>query len=441
MRRWKPFLPRVTPMKLWKVPLCYSGRKRARYELGLKDLLSTGLTRKNSFVAAFVKAENVGNKKLDPDPRIIQFRTPPYCVALAQYLKPMEHQLYNMRGFGDYLPNTRVIGKGLSARERANLLHQKMQQFNSPVVISLDAKRFDQHVSKELLEIEHSIYLTCYYDEDFAGLLGAQIKNICRAKTHSDRIRYKTLGKRMSGDMNTALGNCLLMVLMVSTFMNGKKYDILDDGDDCLLIVEEEQLPWVLENVGPTFLSFGHEIKIENVARTMEEVEWCQCRPVQVAPGEWNFIRKPEKIMSCATSGSKYTGSIKSRQKLINSIGMAELVLNHGVPVIQEYAWALIRNANTDKMINLDATDSMYYRLHREMRFLKMKTLTKLQPRPITMQARLSYYKAFGVGITEQIEQEKFLRSWRFNFGPDTTMRYNREMDWAGRFRYPDLYR
>ena len=158
-----------------------------------------------------------------------------------------------------------------------------MKAFNAPVVVSLDASRFDQHVSKELLEIEHSIYMHMCPSGELRRLLQWQLHN---KGVSSQGIRYHTRGKRMSGDMNTALGNCILMILMVSAFMDGRKYDMLDDGDDGLLIVEEDEYAWVCQNAEPAFLNFGMEIKVENVARSLEEVEWCQSNPIEYEPGK-----------------------------------------------------------------------------------------------------------------------------------------------------------
>jgi hypothetical protein len=219
----------------------------------------------------------------------------------------------------------------------------------------------------------------------------------------------------MSGDMNTALGNCLLMILMVSTFMAGRDYDLLDDGDDCLLIIEAEDLPWVESNISEAFLSFGHEIKVENVASKMEEVQWCQSRPVMYKPGHYKFVRDVDKVVSASLIGGKYVDSDKSRRKLINTIGMGELILNLGVPVLQSYAMSLMRNADTPDIIVADEVDDgLYFRVHRELRRMNLKQLVRVDPQPITIQARLSFAAAFNMDISKQLSLEKFFDSWRF---------------------------
>jgi hypothetical protein len=306
-----------------------------------------------------------------------------------------------------------MIGKGLSSDERAQLLKDKMDAFLQPAVVSLDASRFDLHVHEELLKLEHAIYIAMNSDPEFAKLLSWQINNV---GVTSLGFKYKCRGRRMSGDMNTALGNCILMIIMVATFMRGRRYDVLDDGDDCLLIVERSTLPWVLANAHSGFLEFGMEIKIENVAHSLEEVEWCQCRPIMVADDKVKFIRNPAKVFSTALGGTKYFVQEGARRKLVNTIGMSELILNLGVPILQEFALALMRNAETTGSLSLREMESYNHRLKRELPALNMRHLARVDPRPITPVARASFHKAFGFTPTEQLLIERRLAEWTFSF-------------------------
>lgn len=412
-RRLGRLLPHVSPDDWYELPKLYSGSKRARYTLATDDVLRAGtITPKSARVKMFVKFEKISPEKVNPDPRAIQFRDPKYCVALGRFLKPIEHVIYRVRGDGKHFPASRFIGKGLSQASRAKLLVKKLAGFVRPVVIGIDMKRFDQHVALELLQIEHSVYLMCLRDEEFRKLLNMQLYN---TGVSSRGIVYRARGRRMSGDFNTAVGNCVLVPLMVSSFLTGKKYDMLDDGDDCLIIVEEEDLSWVQANVGPAFLEFGMEVKVECVARTIEEVLWCQSKPVQYQPGRYKFVRSPWKVISTAMSGVKYVDSDKARRKLLNTIGMAEMVLNLGVPVLQEFATAMMRNASTTCSIELDSADGLAYRVGLELKAMNLRQLTRLDPQPITDVARESFAKAFGISVEDQVELENFLRNWEFS--------------------------
>lgn len=421
------YLPVVAPWEWGEMPATYSSAKKAKYERAESDILMAGgVSKKDAGVTMFVKGEKINvAAKVDPDPRNIQFRDAKYCVAVARYLKPMEHYLYELHGDGSVLPSTRLIGKGLGMQERASLLEEKLSAFDKPVVLSLDASRFDKHVSYELLEIEHSFYRHMSgNNEELSQLLTWQLIN---HGISTSGIKYVARGKRMSGDMNTALGNCLLMVLMVSTFMQGQKYDVLDDGDDCLLIVEEAMQQWVEENIREAFLSYGMQLKVESVAQIIEEVDWCQSKPVLTKSG-YKFVRNPAKVLSQALTAQKYVAGATdqgSRAKFVNTIGTAELVLNLGVPVLQEFALALMRNAGTNKLIELQDTDPVYYRIRRELHALNMKTLSRREPEDISAETRSSFQRAFGIDVSEQIEIENFLRSWKFELQGDVA-----DVDW-----------
>lgn len=415
-------LPQVSPDDWYVMPNMCTGSKRQRYTMATDRVLSGGLTPKDANVEAFIKFEKKSFEDGNADPRMIQFRSAKYCVALARYLKPCEHRIYPVTGDGSDFPATRFIGKGLSLAARAALLVQKLKGFVRPVVLSLDQKRFDQHVHSLLLLIEFMVYrYMCNHDE-FRRLLHQQL--VTRGRTTQD-IRYVATGGRKSGDFNTAVGNSLLTALMGRAFMRGRKYDMLLDGDDCLLIIEHEDLEWVLANVKPTFLEFGMECKIENVSETIEGVEWCQCHPIQYEPGKYKFVRNPFKVFSTAMSGVKYVDSDKARRKLIHTIGMAEMVLNLGVPVMQAFAEAMMRNAATNESIVFQETDDMYYRVGLELQAMGLKQLERLAPKTITDCARESFARAFGVSIEMQLELEQFFSSWTFtvcgteDLGPD----------------------
>jgi hypothetical protein len=401
-------LPRVIPDRPEQMATRYTGAKRARYALAAQRLLAEGVSRKDATVSMFVKMEKLNPVKVNPDCRAIQFRTPKYCVAIGQYLKPLEHIIYELSGDGKLLPPDRLIGKGLNQTERAELLVKKWHRFDRPVVVGIDATRFDKHIHTGLLEVEQIIYNAMVRDRTFARYMSWQMVN--KGRTRSG-VKYTVRGKRMSGDMNTALGNCLIMVICVAFVLHGIKYDLLDDGDDLLILCEDKLLCEVQQRVG-RLLSFGLVVKAEAPERSLPEVNWCQSNPIEVMPGKWRFIRHPTKAFACALGGSKYMeSSLKLRKKLVNSIGLCELVLNSGVPVLQEFAVALIRNAATTETLKFDSIDSMYYRVMRET---ALPMAVEIHP-----SARDSFMAAFGVTPQDQVDMELRLRNWSFSLQGD----------------------
>lgn len=407
-------IPFCAAQDVFAMPLRYAGAKRQRYLEALERYFRYGISPFDGHCTMFCKAERMdGAAKVDPDPRAIQFRSAKFCVALAQFLQPIEHYIYGMDGFSAGVPPSRNIAKGLNQSQRAELLHRKMSHFLRPVVISLDASRFDKHVNIALLKIEHSIYLASNSHFLFRKLLSMQLVSIVKSKYG---LKYVVMGRRMSGDMNTALGNCLLMLIMLLAYMTSlaiPKWDCLDDGDDCLLIVEEEALAAILSSVVEHFLNYGMVMKVERVASSLHKVVFCQSSVVEYTEARFKFVRDYKAVISKALCGIRHWTDPKYRLKVLRAIGLCELVLNLGVPVLQSFAVAILRNVGRPTDLNL-ASDGLKSRVARELKALGV-TASEVRPRPITAVARESFAEAFDCPVDEQLHYEQFFDVWAFN--------------------------
>lgn len=414
--RLKHRLGKVTPWEIARVVNHYAGAKRRRYELAAERYISEGVTYRDAVVDLFVKSEATMVKEEFKAPRAIQPRSYVYGVAIAQYVKPAEHMIYHVKGYCQKgVPESRVIAKGLSQTARARLLAEKSSNFSNPVWMTLDASRFDLHVNKEQLRVEHGVYLHCVDDPEFRRLLNMQLVNHGRVREHG--IKYTSDGGRMSGDMNTAVGNCVLMLLMCNEALERAdihKYDVLDDGDDIVVILEKGDELKLQSSVKATFLEFGHEVKIENVAYAFEDLEWCQCHPVQVDQGVWKLVRDPGKILGKGLSGTKYFNNPDegTRRKLVHSLGLCEGILNTGVPVLQAYGRACVRWANTQDCLKLDTVDLLTDRIGKELGVrgvIDPRKYAHYLDAEITPTARESFERAFGISVQEQYSLEEVL--------------------------------
>jgi hypothetical protein len=220
----------------------------------------------------------------------------------------------------------------------------------------------------------------------------------------------------MSGDMNTALGNCLLMLIMLLAYMTSlavPKWDCLDDGDDCLLIVEEEALAAILSSVVEHFLNYGMVMKVERVASSLHKVVFCQSSVVEYTEARFKFVRDYKAVISKALCGIRHWTDPKYRLKVLRAIGLCELVLNLGVPVLQSFAVAILRNVGRPTDLNL-ASDGLKSRVARELKALGV-TASEVRPRPITGVARESFAEAFDCPVDEQLHYEQFFDAWTFS--------------------------
>lgn len=397
------------------MPNRYTGAKRRRYEQALHDFIHYGVTKRDAVIKMFVKQERFNpNAKVNPDPRAIQFRESRYCVVLSSYLYPIEHQIYSFKGASNGVPRSRNVAKGLNSVQRAELLLQKSEHFREPCFLGLDASRFDKHVSDKLLELEHLVYLKCNPDPLFRQLLSWQLRNFCVSNLG---LAYKLLGRRMSGDMNTASGNCLIMLLMLIAYFMTKgslKWDCLDDGDDVVVIIEKGSLPEVSDLV-EVFLSFGMEMKLESQEYHLEKVVFCRSNPIQFRLGRWKFVRDWRNVVSNALCGVRHWEEPTYRKRVLAAVGTCELVLNLGVPILQAFAMAILRNCADGKAVDLNlATEGLRARTQRDLKMLGLDP-KKLRAQPIDEVARASFHSAFGVCAFDQVRWEEWFSSWTFN--------------------------
>jgi len=398
----------LEPWHLAEVVESFKGPRRKRYQQAYDSLQVDPLVPADARISAFVKAEKFNpEEKENPDPRMIQARSPRYNLVIAKYLRPIEHYIYNLR---DEL-GIRMVAKGLNQSERARLLKEKFEMFDDPVCFSIDASRWDKHVSKEVLQLEHRFYLRLHGGHpELDRLLKWQLKNKC---VTSNGVKYTVDGGRMSGDINTALGNVLLMVLMVLAAMKAlfiKKFQIANDGDDCLIIVERSSV-CKIDALPAKFLEYGQELKVENVTSDIRKVVFCQSQMVSNGQGDI-MLRNWRKILSHGCCGTKHWNDRHMVRPMMGLVGRCELALCAGIPICQEYALACIRNSK-GKIAKFETLqgNGLLYRLGLEYSTLE-DAFANAKQRPVTRKAREDFEKAFDTPIWEQLEIERILRDW-----------------------------
>lgn len=405
------------------------GQKAKRYRDAALKVSHFGVNDTDACIKMFVKAERFNpSAKVNPEPRAVQFRGAKYCVALAMHLRPIEEQIYRSTAASDGVPPSRNVAKGLNAVERAELLVEKATHFTNPRFITLDASKFDKHVSTGLLEIEHHVYLTCNNDPTFVWLLQQQLMNRCFTNSG---LRYKCKGRRMSGDMNTAIGNVVIMLMMMvaycSRILKLKRWDCLDDGDDIIVILEEEDVSRFQKEVPTTFGTFGMSMKVSAAVESIHDVEFCQSKIIEYKPSRYKFVRDYRAVLSKSTSGVRNWSDPIFRTRAIHAIGTCELVLGLGVPVLQSYALALLRNSSGSKDIIRHAPDGLRLRALRDARLLGLKDISLVKPQVIEQCARASFARAFGLQEADQVALERRFDNWSFDIL--NTQTYGNELE------------
>jgi len=409
------FLHPTVPNSIYDMPKRHTGAKGLRYTRAAEQYELTGLNRTDSYCKMFVKQERFNPlAKTLPDPRAIQFRGAKYCVAFAAYLRPIEEQLYGITFVSDGVPHTRNVAKGMNSVERAHVLHRKMSHFNDPVVMSLDMSRFDKHVYTQHLRFAHRVYLSCCDDPTFREILQCQFNTTCFT---TSGMKYKVKARRMSGDMDTAIGNILIMLGMVFAVCRVElkipKCDCLDDGDDCLILLESEDAPLFMNSAPKLFLHMGMEVKLDAPVSSLFSVVFCQSSIVEFSPGKYKFVRDYKSVISKSFCGVRHWDNEVYRRRVINAIGSCELVINLGVPVLQSFASCLLRNTGSSD--TRYASDGLRQRAARDLKHLGIKNISDVRPVEITEVARHSFAEAFGLSPTDQIRLERAFDDWTFS--------------------------
>lgn len=372
----------------------YNGRKRDIYNRAWESLKVRAVSPRDAYTSTFLKAEKINfTAKVDPAPRVIQPRSPRYNLEVGRYLKLFEKRLFAAfkRVFG--YP---VVLKGMNATETAGWLHTHWQHFRSPVAVGLDASRFDQHVSIDALKWEHSIYNGVFKSAELSRLLRWQLHNHGIARTEGVRIDYWVDGCRMSGDINTSLGNCLIMSSIVIAYCEhvGIDYRLANNGDDCVLIVEAGDLPR-LSGIDKWFFEFGFTLTREPPVSVFERIEFCQAQPVYTASG-WRMVRSPHKAMS------KDCVSLLSWDTDVDfaywayAVGTCGASLTAGVPVWSHWYDRLLR-------LGVGAPGGVMERFSETGLSYMSRGVVACE---VVAEARLSFYRAFGITPDQQLALE-----------------------------------
>jgi len=399
----------TTPISRQEFAESYQGRKRVIYEKAVDSLLKIGVSKADAKIKAFVKAEK---GKHGSAPRVIQPRDPRYNVEVGKYLKPIEERMYKAiaKVYGDA-----TVMKGYNAKSVAAHLKRKWEGFTTPVALGLDAKRFDQHVSVAALLWEHRQWIRWYqhireYRTELSKLLSWQLRNRGTGYCRDGKLKYTVAGKRMSGDMNTGSGNCVLMCAMVWAYAEhvGVQIKLANNGDDCVVFMEERDLMRFSAGLDHWFLEMGFQMTVEPPARVFEKIEFCQSQPV--FDGESYVmvrnIRAFTKDVYCLVP-------IESDHTLkcwLGAVGDAGMSLTGGIPIWQEFYSVYQRSAGV-----------LSYSKKRPGAFLDQSSFetgmlmaAKGMERKygdVTPEARFSFWLAFDITPDHQVVLEELYRA------------------------------
>nr|BAA97674.1 54 kDa protein [Rice virus X] len=396
-----------------EVVQCYTAEKRKLYEAAAQTLAWKPICRRDSHIRAFIKVEKLESDVKDPVPRTIQPRSRRYNLCLGQYLRLNEKRFTRTI---DLVFGEATVMSGYDNVTQARYLRSKWDSYPDPVAIGLDASRFDQHCSPEALEFEHSFYTKVFNDPTLDELLSWQRVNKGTAVVMTGEcLKYEVNGCRMSGDINTSLGNKLLMCAMVWTYLQAHDIDakLANNGDDCVLFCSAGSVAKIMSTLPGCFLNWGYTMEVEDPVRIFERTVFCRSQPVCV-DGTWAMIRQLGSLSRDCFSTHDWSNEMTFRDNM-NAIGQCNGIINDGVPVHMEQAKAMWR-AGGSRNFNVETLRSQIEYSWRE----RLGNRDRLLWSPVVPSTRLSYFLAFGIEPCVQEAVEAYLARVSLSAGGQT---------------------
>lgn len=369
----------------------YSGRLRARYEAAYESLKTNEFSKVDAWVSGFVKREKYTEEDFEEKaPRLIMPRDPRFGALMAKYTKPVEAVFFHL--VDQYkLP---YFAKYYDPTKRASIILAKMEQFTRPGMSVIDAKKFDAHVNISQLRAEHTVYKRIFKSRTLQQLCDLQLHNVIRT---DGGIVIRIPGCRMSGDMNTSLGNCMI----VHMGLNIVKREVptltwFDDGDDCILFYEIGDRLRVAAITERVFRGLGHELVTLHYD-DISDLTFCQQK---ICCGR--MVRPWQKIISTCFVSYKHYHSLPFGYRVMKTIAQAELALNVGIPILQPYFQAWINKLTAFEMVDVKFLDeSLLRRVH--------QGFNSVTPQQITESSRVEFWERFNITPIEQLDLERKL--------------------------------
>lgn len=354
-------------------------------------------------IQAFQKIERYTKYK---DPRGIYSRSDMFKCYCGPLFKSIERKIYEIKTStrdavdenGSY-----TFVKHIPVSERAAHVVDKLRG-NGRKYMATDYTAYEKHFTKELMEIcEFKMYRHMLRNLPEEGLIMEHIINVLCGK---NKIRFRDFivyvsACRMSGEMNTSLGNGfanLMAYHFIHHRLGNTQVDGVFEGDDGL---------GCYDGVSPTeqdYLNLGLTCKILLVEK-VSEASFCglifdeQCMI---------SITDPIKaLLNLGWSNYYYVGGgPKCRKQLLKSKLLSMAHQYRGVPILQEAAYKLLTFIHPD-LKPIHASLSRYY----DSQLLEIMKGPLPDPIPVDMRTRLVMEKEFGVTVREQLILEQKFRN------------------------------
>lgn len=369
-------------------------RKRYEDAFASYDRVGPGATWDR--VSAFVKVEKWTAEQtsiLRKPPRMIQFRSYKYCGKLSQIILPIEEKLWTVQVDG--MP---VFAKNMNSFVVAATLRRMADDFVDPLFIMIDYSKMDSCITQPWIVNEQRFYGAVAGNsfgatDELDQLIEAQMVNKCYTK---GGVRYIQLGRKMSGEYTTSSGDNVINFEILCDVFRFVRHRKLMNGDDGVIMIEKDDLV-KLDLSESRWRRYGFKAKVD-FTDVFEEIDFCQCRPIEIRDGVWRMVREPKRAVSrSCVSAKRYEG--RAWYGLMAAMGYSELACGDGVPMMQAWAQYLMRASCGAPPLPSELS-----------RRAKLERAVS-EAKGVTDTARESFFRAFGFSVEEQLDFESWCNS------------------------------
>lgn len=380
-------------------------RLRKEYEQGL--LSSTDL--RIYHIKGFIKNESYPEFK---PPRCILARSDEYKIIVAPIIKMIEKIVFNSINSNGYCH----FIKKIPVPERPKYILDNIG-YNEGFVddqyafkrryLIADYSSYESGFKREFMEkcefIMYEFLVSQVDSKDFLEYLGA-LKN--NNLVYMSCAKMKLVGRRMSGEMNTSLGNGfsnLMKLLHSFEKFNCQDVRVLVEGDDSLCSYIGPMLPQ------HEFESYGFIVKMKyltlpNLASFCGQIFDIESLTV---------IGDPIKIILnfswCNMAYSQSSDEVC--YGLLRARAMSIFYQFVGCPILQAFSLSMLQYVSKYDIV-IDKTMDSYKKQILVAAMEKMPSV-----RQVEMTSRITMFDVFGITVSDQIRIEKYFEK-EYPFGP-----------------------
>jgi hypothetical protein len=182
-------------------------------------------------------------------------------------------------------------------------------------------------------------------------------------------------------------------------------FDVLVDGDNALVFLAGADVDRVYPHFHRRVLNqCGQELTLESPVSVLEKVRFGQSAPVNLGHGlGWTMCREWNKVLSGFASSHVWLNEPRFARRWLYDVCRCELSLARGLPVVQEAFLGMLRHIGRDGKKVHEGALSDYF-------VVGAWLAGEEDAVPVSLDARLSYERAFGLSVLDQRLMEEGFR-------------------------------